>query len=61
MPTLKLNVDPETYQRLVECADRERRPLVWQAAVALRRAVGLPFPPEPDEGAEPAATVEVAR
>jgi hypothetical protein len=45
MPTLKLDPDPETYKRLVERAAIWRRPIVWQAEVELRQAVGLPFPP----------------
>ena len=44
MPILKLDLDSETYGRLVEQADSERRPVVWQAEVALRRALRLPFP-----------------
>ena len=44
MPTLKLDVDRETYDRLIEQAVAERRPVQWQAEVELRRALGLPFP-----------------
>lgn len=44
MPVVKLHVDEETYARLADQAVVERRPIVWQAEVALRRAVGLPFP-----------------
>ena len=44
MPILKVEVDSETYNRLVEQAVAERRPVVWRAEIALRRAVGLPFP-----------------
>ncbi len=44
MPTLKLDIDQETYTRLVDQAVSERRPIDWQAEVTLRRAVGLPFP-----------------
>ena len=44
MPALKLDLDQETYERLVEEAVAERRPIVWQAEVALRQAVGLPLP-----------------
>ena len=44
MPAIKLDLDQETYERLVEDAVAERRPIVWQAEVALRRAFGLPFP-----------------
>ena len=50
MPVLKLEVDSETYDRLVEQAVAERRPVVWQAEIAIRRALGLPFP----YGTEPA-------
>ncbi len=44
MPILRLELDPETYDRLIEQAVTERRPIVWQAEIALRRAVGLTFP-----------------
>jgi hypothetical protein len=44
MPLLKIEPDGETYERLVEQAAAERRPIVWQAEVTLRRALGLPFP-----------------
>jgi hypothetical protein len=44
MPVLKLEPDGETYEELVRQAAAERRPIVWQAEVALRRALGLPFP-----------------
>jgi hypothetical protein len=46
MANLRLDVDFETYERLVESAVNERRPITWQAEVVLRRALGLPFPPE---------------
>ena len=57
MPLLRLNVDAETYTRLVEEAEVQRRPVVWQAEVTLRRALGLPFPSgeAPDEGDCPPA------
>ena len=44
MPAIKLDLDQETYARLAEQAVAERRPVDWQAEVALRRALGLPFP-----------------
>jgi hypothetical protein len=44
MPLMKVELDPETYARLAGQAVAERRPIVWQAEVALRRALGLPFP-----------------
>jgi hypothetical protein len=39
---LKLYPDDETIERLTEAAVYERRSLVLQAEVELRRAVGLP-------------------
>ncbi|MBA2447762.1 MAG: hypothetical protein H0V51_07025 [Chloroflexi bacterium] len=61
MPALKLDVDSETYSRLVEQAVAERRPVVWQAEVALRRALGLPFPyPEAQSQTGPAIHEDAA-
>ena len=54
MANLRLDVDFETYERLVEVAVSERRPITWQAEVVLRRALGLPFPPEQESGPRPA-------
>jgi hypothetical protein len=57
MPVVKVDVDAEMYARLADQAVAERRPIVWQAEVMLRRALGLPFPCEmktetaPAEGA----------
>jgi hypothetical protein len=45
VPSLRLAPDRETYDRLVEIAGDERRPVGWQAEVLWRKAVGLPFPP----------------
>jgi len=42
---LKLELDPETTERLIEAAVREKRPAAWHAEVLLRTALGLPFPP----------------
>ena len=42
MARIKLDLDPDTYQRLVERAVDERRPIVWQAEVELQRALGGP-------------------
>jgi hypothetical protein len=41
---LRLDLDGETFDRLMEVAAQERRPLDWQAEVLLRQALGLPFP-----------------
>ncbi len=44
MAQLRITLDSETHQRLLESALAERRPVPWQAEVVLRRALGLPFP-----------------
>jgi hypothetical protein len=61
VPTLKVDVDSEAYERLVDRATTERRPVPWQAEVELRRALGLPFPVEAERAAAGAApTMESA-
>jgi hypothetical protein len=42
--SVKLVLDAETYERLVDQAVSERRPIPWQVEVILRRALNLPFP-----------------
>jgi hypothetical protein len=50
MPIVRVDLDRHSFNKLAECAVEERRPLPWQAAVLLRRALGLPFPiPAEDE------------
>jgi hypothetical protein len=51
MPTIKLTIDSETYDRLSDSAVRDLRPIPWQAVVLLREALGLTFPcpKKPDE------------
>ncbi len=44
MARLKLDLDAETSQRLLEIALSHRRPVHWQAEIMLRQALGLPFP-----------------
>ena len=63
MPDLRLKPDRETYDRLVEMADVQRRPVGWQAEVLLRQAVGLPFPPSAErrEGANDRPPAEALR
>jgi hypothetical protein len=41
---IKLELDNEMTEKLVQAAVREQRPAAWQAEVMLRRALGLPFP-----------------
>ncbi len=41
---LRLDIDQETHDRLLQTALVEKRPIHWQAEVILRRALGLPFP-----------------
>jgi hypothetical protein len=42
MAQLRLDVDPETYERLAAASVAERRPIPWQAEVILKRALALP-------------------
>jgi hypothetical protein len=42
---VKLELDTETFGRLIEAAVTERRPVDFQAEVILMRALGVP-PPE---------------
>jgi len=49
MAILKLNLDQETLDALMDLASRERRPADWQAEVLLRQALGLPFPYPPEK------------
>lgn len=37
---IKLELDPETFGRLISVAVAEQRPADWQAEVILRRALG---------------------
>jgi len=39
MARLRIDLDRETFVRLVESAVEEQRPVVWQAEVLLRRAL----------------------
>jgi hypothetical protein len=61
MAILKLRPDTETMDRLVERAAQERRPIVWQAEVLLRQALGLPFPYESQLAAKPDESSEEVR
>jgi hypothetical protein len=45
MAQLRIDVDPETYERLAAVSVAERRPIPWQAEVILRRALALPAEP----------------
>jgi hypothetical protein len=44
---VRIDLDAETTKALVESGLHELRPPNLQAEVLLRRALGLPFPPEP--------------
>ena len=44
MPTIKLTIDSETYDRLSDSAVRDLRPIPWQAIVLLRVALGVTCP-----------------
>ena len=50
MPTFKIDLDQETYNKLLAMALRERRPTQWQAEVLLKQAVlqeGSAHEPDP--------------
>ncbi len=55
---IRLDLDEDTTHRLIEDAVANRRPLVMQAEVILRRGLGLPVPvplyPVPDRPDAPA-------
>jgi hypothetical protein len=55
MPTLKLSLDPETYDPLSVAASPHLRPPDWHAEALLRQALGLsfPLPTEPQRAKEP--------
>ena len=53
MPRLRLDLDRETFDALTAQAFAERRPVVFQAEVVLRQALGLPFPYPVTPEAEP--------
>jgi hypothetical protein len=44
---LRLDLDAEATEALIKSGLHELRPPNLQAEVLLRRALGLPFPPEP--------------
>ena len=44
MPVIKIDLDDNTFQRLADRADLERRAPVGQAEVMLRKALGIPTP-----------------
>jgi hypothetical protein len=56
VPAIKLDIDTEAYERLVERAVLWRRPVDWQAEVELRQALGLPFPREAGDELRPTDT-----
>ena len=39
MPTIKVDIDPDSFRHLSELAVEERRPIPWQAEVLLIRAI----------------------
>lgn len=42
MPTIKIDLDPDSFRRLTAIAVEERRPIPWQAEVILIRALADP-------------------
>ncbi len=45
MAQLRIDIDPETYDRLAALAVAERRPIPWQAEMILKRALAPPAEP----------------
>lgn len=45
MPTIRLSLEQEAFDRLARRAVRDYRPVTWQAEVLLRRALGLSAAP----------------
>ena len=42
MPTIKIDLDLDSFRRLTELAVEERRPIPWQAEMLLLRALAVP-------------------
>jgi len=53
---IKLDLDKDTTQKLVERSASDRRPVAWEAEVLLRQALGLPFPFGHEEKQQPLAS-----
>ncbi len=60
MARLRLELDAETYARLMASAVAARRPVGWHAEVLLRRVLGLLMPGDDDPRA-PHPPVDKAR
>ena len=58
MQRLVLDIDAETFARLLDLSLRERRPLPSQGSVTLRKALGLPFPEPTTDLAPPSPAAE---
>ena len=43
MPTIKIDLDPDSFRRLTELAVQERRPIPWQAEMLLIRVLAVPI------------------
>lgn len=56
MPRLRIDLDRETYEALASQALAQRRPVILQAEVTLRQALGLPFPYPPAAQSEESST-----
>jgi hypothetical protein len=57
MPTIRFGLDQETYDALIDEAERHLRPADRHAAALLRQALGLPFPLPSPVGPQPMASV----
>ena len=43
MPTIKIDLDPDSFRRLTELAVQERRPIPWQAEMLLIGVLAVPI------------------
>jgi hypothetical protein len=59
MPTLKVPMDNDTYEALLENASQHFRPPLWHAAAILRAALGLPIPTMASGATVPFLSAEV--
>ena len=50
MPTIKIDLDPDSFRRLTELAVQERRPIPWQAEMLLIRVLAVPIEGIAQEG-----------
>jgi hypothetical protein len=60
MPTIRVDLDTESFRRLTKMAVEERRPIPWQAEMLLMHALSAPVETHQQQ-ASSAATLEQTR